>query len=145
MKRKESWPEDLHEFFESRATAAFTWGINDCCIFAADAIQAMTGEDPATEFRGKYTDEAGAAAAKQEIAKCSTTEAAVAYVAEQNGWAERASVLCAQRGDLVLVPTESGDRAAGIVYLNGREACFVSTDGLHRIPLRECVRAWSVL
>ena len=30
-----------------RRAQPFAWGIHDCCTFAADAVQAITGQDPA--------------------------------------------------------------------------------------------------
>ena len=41
----------------------FEWGKHDCCLFAANVVKAMTGEDPMVEFRGKYTDQESAIAA----------------------------------------------------------------------------------
>jgi hypothetical protein len=144
MARKQSWPEDLHEYVDSRANTPFAWGSNDCCFFAADAALAMTGEDPAEEFRGKYADEDGAKAIIETITGGSTTEDAVAWVGLKRGWEELSNILMAQRGDLVLVEVGSS-LAAGIVYLNGKDCLFVSTDGLHRLPLRKCKRAWRVI
>lgn len=39
----------------------FAWGSNDCCLFAADCVKAVTGRDPAADLRGAYSDAAGAA------------------------------------------------------------------------------------
>jgi hypothetical protein len=49
---KSNWPRLLHAFIESRRSTPFRWGRNDCCIFAADAMLAITGEDPMAEHRG---------------------------------------------------------------------------------------------
>lgn len=143
MKRAQNWPELLHAFIEGRKSEPFVWGENDCCLFSADAIWSMTGEDPAAEFRGKYVDEASAMAAIASACGGAGTEDGIVYVAEKHGWAPLDSVLFAQRGDLVALES-GGVTAAGIVHLNGREALFVSTTGLHKIPLRSCKRAWRV-
>jgi hypothetical protein len=142
-KRKQTWPEELHTFFQARKETPFNWGTNDCCLFCADAIEAMTGTDPAPEFRGKYSDQAGAMAAIKSVCNGATVEDAIAYVATVNGLTKLSTVLLAQRGDLVALDSGAGI-AAGIVHLNGREALFVSDTGLRRLPLRKCKSAWRV-
>ncbi len=44
----------------SRLDTPFEWGSNDCCLFAADIVQAITGHDFAASFRGTYSDAFGA-------------------------------------------------------------------------------------
>jgi hypothetical protein len=34
--------------------AQFAWGVNDCCLFAADAVREQLGVDPAGPLRGRY-------------------------------------------------------------------------------------------
>jgi hypothetical protein len=144
MQRNHSWPEDLHMFIEARKSEPFSWGINDCCTFTADAILAMTGVDTAAEYRGKtYTTEAAAFAELHAICAGATVEDAAVYAANKYGMTALPSVLFAQRGDLVLLSGPDG-LALGIVYLNGKEALFVAPDGLHRIPVKTCTRAWRV-
>lgn len=36
---------------DARRSVPFAWGSNDCRLFAADAVQAMTGVDHAAELR----------------------------------------------------------------------------------------------
>jgi hypothetical protein len=141
--RKPEWQQLLHEFLLGRVKQKFAWATNDCCTFAADAIQSFTGVDLAADFRGKYTDEAGANATIKAVTAGSTVEDAAVYVAKQHGLAEWATVLLAQRGDLVLYRGSEG-LAAGVVHLDGVHALFVTPTGLHKIPLRQCLRAWKV-
>lgn len=53
--RKREWQSELAAFIKSRKSTPFQWGTNDCCLFAADAVLAMTGEDFALPFRGTYS------------------------------------------------------------------------------------------
>jgi len=41
--RLADWPERLHAYIESRRHEPFAWGRNDCAMFAAGAVCAMTG------------------------------------------------------------------------------------------------------
>lgn len=121
----------------------FAWGSNDCARFVCDAIQAMTGEDVFAEFRDKYTTKVGAARAIKSVCGGSTFEDAIVYVTKKFAMQEIPHVNFAQRGDVVLFDGEEGP-ALGIVYLNGKDAIFVSPAGLKRIPVARCRRAWVV-
>jgi hypothetical protein len=54
--RIEQWSTVLHDFIEARRNTPFSWGGSDCCLFAADAVQAITEQDFAAAWRGKYDD-----------------------------------------------------------------------------------------
>jgi hypothetical protein len=59
--RVREWPERLAALFAARAGTPFTWGQHDCCLFAADAVLAVTGHDLAADLRGTYSTAAEAA------------------------------------------------------------------------------------
>lgn len=58
--RHPQWALRLARLFESRWGAPLAWGRHDCCLFAADAVQACTGHDPAADLRGTYHTEQAA-------------------------------------------------------------------------------------
>jgi len=134
---------ELHDFLLDRAGQPFAWGRNDCSLFAADAILAFTGVDLASDFRGKYTDEASAMALVQKVTGTATIEAAAIYCAQKHGLIEYLHPLMAKRGDLVLVE-ESGRLISAIVHLSGRHAVTVGQDGLKRLLITAVRRAWAV-
>jgi hypothetical protein len=47
--------ERLAKLLQSRTMMEFVWGVNDCCLFAADAVLEQLGVDPAEPLRGRYT------------------------------------------------------------------------------------------
>ena len=143
MIRKPEWQELLHSFLVANVKQPFAWGTWDCALFSANAIQSFTGVDLAADFRGKYTDEAGAMATIKTVTGGITVEDAAVYAAKQHGLVEWKTALFAQRGDLVLYQGSEG-LAAGIVHFNGIHCLFVTPTGLHKIPLRQCKRAWKV-
>lgn len=49
------WQLRFSGFVKTRAAEPFAWGRNDCCLFAADAVLAMTGKDHAADLRGYTT------------------------------------------------------------------------------------------
>lgn len=144
LKRTEHWAtRELHQFLLARAQNPFVWGINDCCLFPADAIHAFTGVDLADDFRGKYHDEASAFALIKTVTGGTTAADAAAYCAAKHGLAEWKSPLLARRGDLVVLKNGS-TLIAGIVHLNGRHVVTVGETGLLRLSIRAVTRAWAV-
>lgn len=130
LTRYENWPDRLAAFFAARLDDAFEWGVNDCAIFAADAVRAITGEDLAAGFRGRYSSEASAAALLDAFGGI---EAIL-----DRALPRRATPLLAQRGDLAI--TSEG----ALVVVEGRYAIGPGPDGSLRVPLRACAVAWKV-
>lgn len=134
----------LHSYLIAHANDPFRWGSNDCCMFAANAIQSFTNVDIASDFRGRYTTQLGALRLIQSVTSTGTTPVdAVAYCANRNGMVPYAYPLQAQRGDLVVL-TNGADVIGGIVDINGRHVISVATTGLVRLPITKIVRAWKV-
>ena len=145
LPRKPFWDtRAFHGFLATRADEPFTWGTNDCALFAADGVEAITGVDIADEFRGKYHDEAGAFALIKQITGGSTVADAAAYCAAKHGLVEWQHPLMARRGDLVVVRNGDGSLIAGLVHLNGRHVVSVGEKGLLRFPISSIIRSWHV-
>lgn len=134
LTRVQDWPERLHEYVELVKGERFAWGAFDCCLFAADAVRAMTGFDGAAPLRGRYASE------DEAIALLLENGGLEAYVSGQLG--EPKPILSAQRGDVVL-RREAGEMDALGVCL-GVHAAFAAPSGISLIPLGECHLAWSV-
>lgn len=56
------WRARLCALIDARRSAPFQWGVRDCCLFGADGVAAMTGDDLAHDLRG-YAGPIGAARA----------------------------------------------------------------------------------
>lgn len=54
------WQARLTALIASRQGLPFAWGLRDCCTWAADAVMALLGVDPARDERGTYCDPRGA-------------------------------------------------------------------------------------
>jgi hypothetical protein len=136
---------ELHQFIVDCTPTKFAWGSHDCALMAADAILEMTGVDIAADFRGLYSDEAGAKAAIEKVTgvKNGTVEDAAAYCAAKHGLAELTHPLMAQRGDLVVLE-DAGRVIAGIVHLSGKHIAAAGEAGLKRMDIMKIKRAWRV-
>jgi hypothetical protein len=144
LTRVEHWDTvAFHEFLLARAGVPFAWGENDCALFVADGIEAMTGVDVAGDFRGQYHSEAEAMDLIRSVTGGETVADAAAWCADRSGMPERVLPLFAQRGDMVVLP-DAGRPIAGLVHLNGRDVVAVGEAGLKRLPLAGVTRAWRV-
>jgi hypothetical protein len=149
LQRVKHW--DTREFtahLKTHASSKFVWGVNDCGLFAATAIQSFTDVDIAADFRGKYTDAATAAAFIRTLTGGTTVADAAAWCAAKHGMVEYVYPLCAQRGDLVVMKQNAADAAdqllAGVVHLSGAHLVTVGEAGLVRVSILNVVRAWKV-
>jgi hypothetical protein len=67
MTRRHDWPARLSELVTRAHALPFSWGTHDCCLWAADAVVALTGRDPAQDLRGRYFDAIDAYRALRQI------------------------------------------------------------------------------
>lgn len=132
MKRAKNWPELLSAFVRERRNIPFSWGYQDCCLFAADAVHIMTGEDLAAEFRGTYTD---AISATRILKEHGGLESIV------DSKLESVPVTFASRGSVVVIERVHG-LALGIVM--AEFALVPDVNGLNPFPLLGASRAWKV-
>jgi len=164
-----NWPTLLHKFLAERMNTPFVWGKHDCCLFACDAVLAMTGEDLAGDFRGKY-DSALSAVRTMQAFTAENAESAekitrlldlsrqavdypitksgdlVGLVADriaQNHGIKEIPPLMAQRGDVALVLAARGE-SLGIVSLRGDSVLSPGEKGLIALPLKMALKVWRI-
>lgn len=128
--RISTWEDALVNYIIIKRDEPFEYGVNDCCLFAAGAVEAITGEDPMSEFRGKYDSLKTSLKAIKDIG-AGTLEATL------DSKFPEVSIGYAQRGDLAFFDDSIGVVMGGFAY-------FVSDDGLERIPRDMWNKCWSV-
>lgn len=74
--RLQEWSSYLSTYMKIATQREFAWGSFDCALNAADAVNVLTGVDLAADFRGTYSDEAGAYAALKERGYSDTVDLA---------------------------------------------------------------------
>jgi len=128
--RISAWEEALADYIAIKRHEPFEYGVNDCCLFAAGAVEAITGEDPMPEFRGKYDSLKTSLQVIKEIgAGTLETTMDTKFLEIEIGHA--------QRGDLAFF-----DDSVGVVM--GSFAYFVSDDGLERVNRSLWDKCWGV-
>lgn len=133
MTRPEGWEQRFVAFLTGRAQMPFAWGANDCCTFAADCAEAITGTDPMADLRG-YDSEIGAG----RVLVKSGVESFEALV---DAIFDEVPVGMARRGDLALAMQGN---EAGLMVVEGDWLVGPSEDGLKRVPRDRMIRAWRV-
>lgn len=135
-RRKEDWPARLTAFVAGRRRTPFAWGRNDCCLFAADAVAAMTGVDPAKPWRGYKT----VRGAMNRVRRAGGVPGLMAQAAQRHGWPSITATF-ARRGDIVLAATPDGPALA---VRFGHGVVLPGSDGLLTLPLDPAASAWRV-
>lgn len=134
MTRFPDWQGRLSWFFTQNRNRPFEYGTWDCCLFAADAIKAMTGTDIAAEFRGRYANRTEA------YALIGSVGSVAPKVAKQYGMPQ-VPISYARRGDMALIE-RARDYSLGIISLNGKEIAILRARGIVTIPLSLGFIAW---
>jgi hypothetical protein len=130
--RQDGWEVRLADAVDAVRNAPFQWGQHDCATWAADVRLALTGQDAAAAWRGRYKSERGALRAMRRMG-FSTLEAGVTGLLG----APLPTPLLAQRGDVVL-----HGEALGVCI--GATGLFLGPDGLTELPIAACRLAWRV-
>lgn len=132
--RRPDWRPRLTAYLTETAGQGFRYGSNDCALFAAGAVRAMTDCDPAAAWRGTYTTVEGGFKRLRKAGFQDHVDLAGSLFVE-------ILPVFAQVGDLALV--EGSDGNALSVFAGETIACL-TPQGLGHLPRSAAVRAWSV-
>ncbi|WP_343314887.1 hypothetical protein AAIB41_15250 [Brucella sp. BE17] len=134
--RVAGWDRALEDLASAHISILPEWGISDCLMTAADAIKAVTGDDPLSQFRGKYKTETGAAR-KMRANGCEN----VKDVFETYLRLEPVNRLAARRGD-VGVTIINDEYVAG--FICGSGFAVKQPDGLAFLPVTDIEQAYRI-
>lgn len=133
MVRYEDWPLRLSNFLYENRNAQFIWGENDCILFGAKCIEALTGVNFYNEYLGYTTREEA-----EEIVK---NHKGIHNIVKKHLGEPRKYVMKACRGDLAMVRTP--ERTIGVVDDTGKSvACLSDGYGLVRYDLKRANLVW---
>jgi hypothetical protein len=133
LERLPDWEDRLTAYIQTIADTPFEWGWNDCLMFVAGAIDAVTGQDPADEHRGQYRSQTGAVRYLKKLGFDSPEACLDALF-------ERVPAAFARRGDVVLA-----EDCAGLCM--GNLALFLGENnggGFERLALDQWQAAWKI-
>ena len=132
--RLDGWEEALDAVVRAAGERPFAYGAHDCCRFAAECVDAITGGDYLKRLSAEYHDEASMLA--YLAATGGVQLAAMQWLgAGDERWSQ------ARRGDVCLVPTERGD---GLGVCVGDRIAVAADHGLALYPLTAARRVWRI-
>lgn len=135
MHRRPDWRARLARYIAAEQDRPMEWGASDCVLFAAGGIEAVTGVDLATEWRGTYATAEEAARVLRGLGCRTVADLADLHLPRH----ERVSQ--ARPGDIVLI--EEG--ALGSLGISAGPAVRVrGQDALGTLPLSAAAAAWRV-
>ncbi|WP_435657266.1 DUF6950 family protein [Brucella pituitosa] len=126
----QQWEKRLVAVTEAHLVTPLVWGKSDCLLTTCDAIEAMTGVDPAADIRGKYKSKAGA----YRLIKQRGYDSLGAVLADRF---EEIGTAMAQRGDVGIFEKTVG-------YLCEYGFAVKGEDGLRFLPRTMVERAFKV-
>lgn len=130
-----NWQTHLANFIAKNKRRPFEWGEFDCCLFAADAYQIITGQDYAKDFRGRYKTKIGASRAIKAAGFDDLKGLLTSIFGEPKVGIDLS------RGSLCIVETEQGQAAA--IYFGGA-AWTTGPSGLVALSPNDILCFWSV-
>ena len=133
LQRLDDWQVRLEALCADRINMPFQWGQVDCCMWAADVVQSLTGFDLAHDVRGKYSS---AKEAAQLLAKFG----GVIGLANSRLGAS-SSVKMASIGDIVLLNNHGRQLLAVCM---GEQTIAPTYHGLGHEPITSAICAWKV-
>jgi len=132
MNRFHDWQVRFEAFIRERQLMPFEWGRNDCALFAADCVEALTGTRLLPKMRG-YRN---ARDALMMIDKAGGLRSIAVYALGGFILPAYATV-----GDVVLIRV--GKREA-LAVCNGGTAIGPGPDGIQAVPMSSAIAAWRV-
>lgn len=134
MNRLPDWRKRLFDLTAQKQNLPFSYGKNDCTLFGADVVTALTGVDLAEKYRGKYRSLTGGIKLLKRDGYKSHTDFLEKHFDE-------VPTAFAQVGDLGIADTEFG---TAICVVMGGFAYGLSEFGLSKIPTNELVKTFKV-
>lgn len=130
LARLPNWRPRLMTYLDSVRSRPFAYGQHDCALFAAGAVEAMTGVDLAADFRGHY-----------DSLKAGLKLLSGAHLSILRRHFEEIPPVFAGVGDLAMIG-EVGFPALGL--FQGETILVLREDGLGMMPRAAATKAWRV-
>lgn len=128
--RHPEWEKRLVSVTEAHLNTPLVWGLSDCILTAADAVEAVMGDDPAKDIRGEYKSKTGAYRLIKQRGFGSVSDVLASRF-------EEIPVALAQRGDLGVYEKTAG-------YFCEYGFAVKGEDGLRFLPRTMAEKAFKV-
>ena len=138
MKRRDDWHARLSDVTDRQRQDPFVWGKHDCAIgFAAAIVEAITGEDLARGYRGKYASPRGALKLLKEAGAETLGDFVAMKLPEHENTAK------ARIGDIGVIKAD-GPVGQGLCMVDATGLVGLTETGYGHRPRGDMVRAFKV-
>ncbi|MDS9468597.1 hypothetical protein RGQ15_13590 [Paracoccus sp. MBLB3053] len=138
LSRLPNWRARLAAEMDRQRRDPFAWGSHDCALgLAAGAIEAITGNDMAAEWRGRYTTPLGALRVLRKAGHASFTDFVAAHLPEHDH-PDQADI-----GDIGLVESD-GPVGVALCIVDASGVIVMTETGHGRRPRSDMTRAFKV-
>lgn len=135
MSRRPNWRVYLDGLINERLRRPFAWGSNDCALFAADAVEAVTGVDPAAGLRGMSV--------RQALRYVESAGGIFRLVPDALPLLPNASL--AIDGDIAMIEQQArGTRRLALGVVHDGRILGPSRLGLAGVPMHRAIQCWGV-
>lgn len=134
MGRLSDWSDRLIQHIEDWRHKKFEWGKSDCALFCLYAEKAMCGASRFDDFLGQYSSAKGSLKALCQYGQRNLSDTVSDRLPEVD-------LLKAQRGDIALVDTPTGDALSLVI---GNKLAAMGENGLVFLPLNAAKKTWRV-
>jgi len=133
--RVQNWPSILFAKIEDAKKTPFQWGVFDCALFTADCVFAITGNDPARNYRNRYKTQRGAMGIIKREGFDSLAEM-------MDTWYDTpVTKHFLRRGDVGMF---DGGNGPTVGICTGAHVVAPSENGLVSVPVSLCFKGWSI-
>ena len=137
IRRLPGWQGRLAVWLAACRQRPFAWGRHDCALFIADAVEAMTGEDLAAGWRGRYSTALGARRVLRRAGHDSPLDVVAAALPE-------VLPAAALPGDVAAIPAETEGDWPALGIVQGAQVYVLRPEGLGLVGRGRIARAWRV-
>jgi hypothetical protein len=128
------WRKRLDDYLDGIDGKPFEWLSLNCGFFAADCVLAQTGVDFASEFRGRFTTEKGAARALWQAGFTTVVDVVASRLPE-------IPISETRHGDIAVVLV---DEMPALALVNTASLICMSASGKASLPRRRAIRTFRV-
>lgn len=141
--RLTDWRSRLTRYFTEVARRPLAYGQHDCALFAAGAVEAMTGVDLAAEFRGRYTTVVEGLDLLAAKGAADGLEGEIDHVSVLPLLFQPVVAAFAQVGDIAVVPVP-GSNLPALGILEGQHIAVLRPDGMGFVPRENALATFRV-
>ena len=130
LERVIGWESLLFAYLQDKVVQPFVWGTNDCCTFAAGAIQDITGE---SVFEPSYSNAFEAQTFMESVGSIE------AWMTDKFG--EPVARLLGRRGDIALLSLEDRDLLSVVI---GDQVVAPGSEHALFYAIEHCTKVWRI-